>query len=167
MGDPIEPLSSVYLETSVVSYATARLSRDPLIRGHQELTRRWWDGSRHSYHLFTSPATVSEAGEGDPEEARKRLEYLAEADTLEAVPRVLALAAELKTFLHIPEKKGPDAAHLAFAVHYHMVYLLTWNCAHLANEMVRRALADLCRERELWMPIICTPEEMIRQEKEC
>jgi len=166
MDDHPEPLASLYLETSVVSYATARLSRDPLIRGHQELTRRWWDESRHSYHLFTSPATMSEVSQGDPREARRRLELLAEADTLEAVPQVQALALELGTCLHIPEKKAADAAHLAFAVHYHMAYLLTWNCTHLANATVFRALADVCRERSLWLPIICTPEGMIRSGKE-
>jgi len=166
MDDHNAPLPSLYLETSIVSYATARLSGVPMIREHQQLTRRWWDESRGNYRLFTSPATVAEAGQGDPDAARERLELLAGADVLEAIPRIEALAAELATSLHIPEKKFGDAVHVAFAVHYEMAYLLTWNCAHLANATVLRALADLCRERDLWLPIICTPEEMIQPGEE-
>jgi hypothetical protein len=36
----------VYVETSIVSYLTARPSRDVIVAAHQELTRRWWKGRR-------------------------------------------------------------------------------------------------------------------------
>lgn len=32
-----------YVETSVVSYYTARPSRDLVVAAHQEITRDWWD----------------------------------------------------------------------------------------------------------------------------
>jgi predicted nucleic acid-binding protein len=166
MDDQPDLLPSLYLETSVVSYATARLSRDPLIRGHQELTRRWWNESRGSYRLFTSPIALREAERGDPVAANERLELLAEAVVLAAVPRAEWLAVELAAALRIPEKSLRDAAHLPFAVHYEMAYLLTWNCAHLANPAVLRAFADLCRERGFWQPIVCTPEGMAQTGKE-
>ncbi len=34
--------SSIYVETSIVSYLTARPSRDLVRAAHQELTREWW-----------------------------------------------------------------------------------------------------------------------------
>jgi len=32
----------VYVETSVVSYLTSRLSRDLVVAGHQQITQEWW-----------------------------------------------------------------------------------------------------------------------------
>jgi hypothetical protein len=34
---------SVYLETSVISYLTSRMSRDLVVAGHQQVTRTWWE----------------------------------------------------------------------------------------------------------------------------
>ena len=36
----------VYVETSVVSYLTARPSRDVVIAARQVTTREWWEGRR-------------------------------------------------------------------------------------------------------------------------
>jgi hypothetical protein len=36
------PRPTVYVETSVVSYLTARPSRDLLLAAHQQVTRDWW-----------------------------------------------------------------------------------------------------------------------------
>lgn len=44
----------VYIETTFVSYLTARPSRDVVIAGHQQTTHEWWDRRRHSYELCIS-----------------------------------------------------------------------------------------------------------------
>lgn len=56
--------SKVYLETSIVSYLTARLSRDLVAVSRQELTRQWWDQHRGGYRLFISEFVVAEAAAG-------------------------------------------------------------------------------------------------------
>jgi len=38
-----QPLPRIYIETSVISYLTARPSRDLLIAARQEATREWWE----------------------------------------------------------------------------------------------------------------------------
>jgi len=76
------------------------------------------------------------------------------------------MAEELCDALRIPKRAAADAYHLAFAVHYELDYLLTWNCTHLANARNLRLLADYTVGRGLWLPIICTPAEMVEHATE-
>lgn len=39
-------------------------------------------------------------------------------------------------------------------------YLLTWNMKHLAGGRVRREIERFHDERGVFVPIICTPEEL-------
>lgn len=55
----------VYIETSVLSYLTARLSRDLLRAAHQQITNEWW-ANRERFELFVSEAVLEEARRGDP-----------------------------------------------------------------------------------------------------
>ena len=41
----------VYIETTFVSYLTARASRDVVIAGHQQSTKEWWDDCRADYQF--------------------------------------------------------------------------------------------------------------------
>lgn len=53
-----------------------------------------------------------------------------------------------------------DALHIAIAVVHGMDYLVTWNCAHIANATMRGRIETTCRARGYVPPIICTPEEL-------
>jgi len=64
----------VYVGTSVVSYYTARPSRDIVVLAHQEITRQWWARARDRFDLVVSEVVVAEAGGGDPGAAEKRLD---------------------------------------------------------------------------------------------
>ena len=33
----------LYLETTIASYLAARVSRNPMVAGHQTVTRQWWE----------------------------------------------------------------------------------------------------------------------------
>ena len=61
-----------YIETTIVSYLTARPSRDLVLAAEQEVTREWWDG-RKAYELFISQLVLDEAGAGDTDAAALRL----------------------------------------------------------------------------------------------
>jgi len=47
---------TVYIETSIVSYLTARPSRDLLVAAHQQLTVVWWDKQRIRYRDLYLPS---------------------------------------------------------------------------------------------------------------
>ena len=55
----------VYLETTNISYLTARPSRDLIIVAHQELTNEWWENRRMHFDLFVSQLVIQEAKAGD------------------------------------------------------------------------------------------------------
>ena len=87
--------SSVYVETTIVSYLTARPSRDLVQRAHQQLTRRWWRTRRSQFDLYVSPPVVQEAAGGDPRRAQKRLAALKAVPVLDATPEAMRLAEAL------------------------------------------------------------------------
>lgn len=66
----------VYIETTVVSYLTARPSRDLVMTAHSQISQEWWDSRRLSFDLYTSQLVIQEASVGDEEMAKKRLEAL-------------------------------------------------------------------------------------------
>ena len=59
-------MPSVYIETSIVSHASARPNNDPITRALQIQARRWWDDERHAFDLYTSQVVIDEASLGDP-----------------------------------------------------------------------------------------------------
>ncbi|MBN1943826.1 MAG: type II toxin-antitoxin system VapC family toxin [Phycisphaerae bacterium] len=166
MGKDKTTKPTLYLETTIVSYLTARPSRDIVILGHQETTRQWWETKRSEYRIFISPFVIEESSAGDPAASRKRIQILEEMDVLPVNSSLEKLSQELQKYLEIPDKARLDAIHLAFSILYELDYLLTWNCSHLANANALRKLARMAKERNYWLPIVCTPDEMISDEKE-
>lgn len=151
----------VYVETTVVSYLTSKLSRDLLVAGHQQVTQEWWDLKRQDFDLFCSEVVVREAREGDPEAAAKRLQAIQDVAVLELTEAALDLASELIGRGAVPAGKPEDAFHIAVAATNGADYLLTWNCAHIANAKVRHLVEEVCHQLGYVPPVICTPEELM------
>lgn len=151
----------VYIETTVVSYLTARPSRDVVIAGHQQVTHEWWDIRRTNYQLCVSQLVLDEAKAGDAEAAQERLLVLQPMLVLETTSDALELAKELLQAGALPAKAADDALHIAIAATKAVPYLLTWNCRHLANAMMRPVIETVCKAAGFKAPIICTPEELL------
>ncbi len=106
---------TAYIETSVVSYLIARLSRDMVIAAYQEITREWWRNAPDRFDLVASALVVAEAGAGDPEAARSRLEALESVAFLDATPEAENLANSLVETGAVPRQAADDAAHIPIA----------------------------------------------------
>jgi predicted nucleic acid-binding protein len=156
----IEVKESLYLETTVVSYYTSRLSRNTRVRAHQQITREWWRGLSR-FQVFVSQVVVEEARLGDPDAAQRRLEAIGDFRRLEMNEVVENLAALYLKSLDIPQKAFRDAAHLAVVAAHEIDYLVTWNCEHLANARVVKRLQALNALHGIRTPVICTPEELL------
>jgi len=61
----------------------------------------------------------------------------------------------------IPSKAAEDALHIAIATVHKMDFLLTWNCKHIANPEIQRNIALFLKEQGLYLPFICTPDELV------
>jgi hypothetical protein len=151
----------VYIETTVVSYLTARPNRDVVIAGHQQVTHEWWDTRRGSYELCVSQLVLDEAAAGDAQAAQERLLVLQPMLVLETTVEALELAKELIQAGALPAKAADDALHIAVAATKTVPYLLTWNCRHLANAVMRPVIEAVCKAKGFKPPIICTPEELL------
>jgi len=151
----------IYVETSIVSYLTARPSRDLIISAHQQITLEWWENRRANFDLYASQFVVQESSAGDAAMARKRLNALDGITLLGINQEALDLARLLIEKGPIPEKAEIDALHIAVATANGMDYLLTWNCKHIANAEMQVGIGRLCRASGFEPPVICTPEELL------
>jgi len=156
---------SIYLETSVISYYTARRSRDISSIYHQDITRSWWESYRHNYTVYISAAVIDEIRRGDTEAANQRLKSVDEFVLLPILPECEQLAFRYARDLKLPAKALYDALHIAIATVHEVEYLVTWNCAHIANAHIRRGLQQINESEGRPSPVICTPEELLQDEQ--
>ena len=151
----------VYLETTIVSYLTARPSRDLITAAHQQITQQWWQTQRARFDLFVAPPVLQEAQAGDPDAAARRVAVLQTIPLLMLSEEAAGLAQALIAPGPLPANAVVDALHIAIATVHVMHYLLTWNCTHIANAAIRSDIEDICRARGYEPPVICTPEELL------
>jgi hypothetical protein len=153
-------MASVYLETTIVSYLTAKPSRDVVVAGHQETTREWWE-TRARYDLLVSEVVLRELRAGDPEAAAHRMRQVQDIPLLGFSDDVVSLARVYQAELQLPPKAGNDILHIAFSVAYEVDYLLTWNCAHIANGHTIKRLTAINDRLGHPVPVIVTPEGLL------
>ena len=163
-GSKDEAKPVAYIETSVVSYLTARPSRDVVVAAYQQVTREWWRNAADRFDLVASDLVVSEAGLGDPDAARARLAVLESMTLLEATGEAADLTLALIASEAVPRTAADDAAHIAIAVTNAVGFLVTWNFRHIANAALRSRIERVCRHAGYRPPVICTPNELMEQE---
>jgi predicted nucleic acid-binding protein len=152
---------SVYIETSIRGYLTARSTKNLILAANIEITRDWWESQRNTFLLYTSEAVLDEVAQGDAEIATQRLEILRDFPLLELNQSVQTLAKEFLIRSSLPSKAKVDAIHIAAATVHGMDYLLTWNCKHIANAQIQGKLAKISLDFGYVLPILCTPNELM------
>jgi hypothetical protein len=154
--------ASVYIDTTIPSYY---VDTRPSLTVHIARTRVWWDTERGLYEVFASPFVFRELQEGEfPGKARA----LALIEQVPILAPNAAIEEIVQTYTEnylVPINDDRDAFHLAFASFYKMDYLLTWNCAHLANVNKRQHIARINQRLGLFVPIIITPLELLPPER--
>jgi hypothetical protein len=151
----------VYLETSIVSYYTARPSRDLVIAARQEITHEIWPVLQDKFDIYISALVIQEASHGDKEAARKRLNALSGFPILELTRQVQELVKSLMAEDAIPANAEEDALHIAVASLNGMEFLLTWNFSHINNAFKKSKIIRVIEDQGFIPPEICSPEEFL------
>ena len=152
---------TVYIETSILGYLTARSTKNLILAANMEITKDWWEFRRSIFTLYTSEAVLDEVAQGDAEIATQRLDILRDLPLLELNQAVQGLAAQFLTRSNLPPKAKVDAIHIAAATVHGMDYLLTWNCKHIANAQIQGKLAEISLDFGYVLPVLCTPNELM------
>ena len=151
----------VYIETSVVSYATARPSRDLIVAARQEITRERWNRILAEFDCYVSALVVQEAEGGDPDAASTRLAAITELPVLQIDEVAEALAKSLIVDGAIPEQKPEDALHIALSAKDGVDYLLTWNFTHIHNAQMELCIRHIVERFGYQCPVFCSPDELM------
>ncbi len=152
---------TVYIETSIIGYLSARTSNNLILMANVEATQEWWDDRRSLFSIYISQVVLDEVARGDTEIAAKRLEILRDFPLLKIDQTVQNLAAQFLSKSNLPPKASDDALHIAVATVYGLDYLLTWNCKHIANAQIQKKLAQISLDAGYELPTICTPYELM------
>lgn len=151
----------VYIETSVVSYLTARPSSNTIRAACQQITQTWWNTKRTELSAYISPYVVDEASAGDPIAAADRINALRVIPVLPIPDEIPQLAEFLLLGGGLPAKARIDALHIACAAFHGMDVLLTWNCTHIANPEQLPIMRGLCSAKGYKLPELVTPFELV------
>ena len=108
-----------------------------------------------------SQTVLDEAGAGDPDLALQRLSLLSGLPLLDVTDSAIGLAEKLVEAAIIPQVAAEDALHVTLAIMHGVDYLVTWNCRHIANALIRPRIERAAGDAGLLPTIICTPEELL------
>ena len=137
-------MNKLYLETSVVSYLTARPSANLLVAANQKMTVDWWAERKEAFEVYVSRLVVEEASRGDAAAASRRMNALASIPVLRVTDDAISLAHEFVQPGVLPVKALDDALHVAIAAVSAMNFLMTWNCRHIDNAEIKPVIREIC-----------------------
>ena len=158
---PENPARTVYIETSVVSYLTARATNNLTAAAWQTATVEWWDQHISRFELRTSVLTIEEARRGDRDAAARRLRALTGIPMLPITEEAITLAEALIRRGALPPNAQNDALHISVSAAHGVEYLLTWNFRHLPNAETRPLVREVCASHGYSLPEICAPIELM------
>jgi hypothetical protein len=152
---------SIYIESSVISYLTAKENRDLIIAARQKITRNWWKRIANSAELFVSTYVIDEISQGDSSASEIRLKSIKNCNLLPASDEISFLAKDYFKRMQIPDHAMYDSLHLACAVLNGIDIIVSWNFKHIANPTIRHILREINDKLGYETPEITTPEELM------
>ena len=154
-------MKKCYIETSIVSYLTAKPSDNLIAAARQNETICWWDTRRSYFEICVSGVVLEEASRGDPSAATRRMNALKGIPVLPLDQNAADLAESLIKEGGMPQKAMDDALHIAIAATNQVHFLLTWNCRHIDNAEMKPKIRGIIESAGFSSPEIATPSELM------
>jgi len=154
-------MAKIYIETSIVSYLTARPSNNLIAAAWQKETIDWWGRQKARFDLYISEVVIEEAGRGDEAAASRRLAVLENIQVLQLNQASIALSKALIEEGGMPRKALDDALHVAISAVHGVDFLLTWNCRHIDNAEMKPRIRAIVENHGYQSPEIATPTELM------
>lgn len=151
----------VYVESSVISYVTAKTPEDLITAARQSITRDWWQNERSFYDLCISALVQQEISAGNKEAAERRLLLVENLPIIAVSDIAINIAERLTEAKAVPSTSVEDALHIGIAAAQGADFLLTWNFKHINNTQMKLKIAETVKKNGLLCPQICSPEELI------
>ena len=151
----------IYIETSVVSYRAGRASRDVVIAGRQQSTLDFWALLGGELSAFVSALVVKEAGKGNSELAKCRLDTIQPFPVLRTTPEAERLAEAILDARGVPTEYPEDALHIALAAVAGMDFIVTWNFAHINNPFTKMMIRQAVENAGYDCPEIVSPDAFL------
>jgi predicted nucleic acid-binding protein len=155
-------MKTVYIETTIPSFYH-ETRQEPEMVARRQWTRRWWDQCASSYDLVTSEGVVAELQEGEYETQSAAVALVADLPRLEVVDDIADIIDVYLANHLMPKERLGDALHLALASYHKCDFLLTWNCAHLANANKFEHIRIINTRLGLFVPALVTPMELCEE----
>lgn len=154
----LKPL--VYIETTIPSFHDTYRKETEML-AMRNWTRQWWEHRRKYYELVTGPSVIEELERGKYGNQKEALKLIEDVRILEVTEEIVYIVDSYIRHSLMPRDVQGDALHLALASSYGCQYLLTWNCAHLANANKYEHIRHVNSLLGLSVPILATPCELL------
>jgi predicted nucleic acid-binding protein len=158
-------MKSVYLETSIFSFYYDE-RQQPEIIARRNWTRAFWELCKVNYAMFTSAATLSELNRGSKSHKDDALALAQSLPSYDSTDEIKAIVEVYVRQLVMPRDPLGDALHLALASFHKCDFLVTWNCAHLANANKFGHIRTVNAQLGLYTPALVTPLELMGKNPE-
>lgn len=150
----------VYIESSVISYLTARSSNDLVKAARQTITETWWTENLQHFAVYVSELVEQEIAQGHPEAAARRLAVTSTIKNPTLSEEAQVIAEQLVTAQAVPADSKEDALHIGIAAANGIDFLLTWNFKHINNASTKAAIRRIIEGLGYQCPELCSPEEL-------
>lgn len=128
------------------------------------MTRLFWNETLSLFKPYISPVTLQEIKNTPKLVKRQQILNLVNTFSVLREAKEVVLIAEDYINNHlIPKQNISDAFHVAFASFYKIDYLVTWNIKRMASPESRNRIFGFNVSKNLFIPIIATPQELIKQ----
>jgi hypothetical protein len=161
----VDMKKKVYIETTIPSFYY-ELRTSPEMVARKLWTREWWDNQSIKYDLVTSLPVIEELEKGSHPQKIKAVQLISHLGLLPVEDEIYGIVESYIEHGIMPKDPRGDAIHLALASFHRCQFLLTWNCAHLANANKFEHIRHINTILGLYVPVLTTPVELSHSEED-